>query len=222
MSTLPDLITAVFKPQRVIGPFSSGFTPPAGTPPLQPFSAQVTIEEIHHDELEITRHPVEQGAAITDHAYKKPCELVLQLAWSNSGIQSVLQTLSGILSLGTGDNSGDFNYMQTIYDGLLALQESRTPFDIITGKRKYSNMLLRSLSVPTTDRTEHSLYVTAICSQIIVVQTQPTSLPDASVMQNPDQTASVQNLGTQQPTITAFVLNPDGSVGQQTGLHSVP
>ena len=32
----------------------------------------VTIEEVHTDEIELTQHPVQQGAAITDHKFKKP------------------------------------------------------------------------------------------------------------------------------------------------------
>jgi len=223
MSTLPDLVTAVFKPQRQIGPYSSGFALPPGVTPLTPFSAQVTIEETHQDELVITEHPVEQGAAITDHAFKKPCELILHLGWSNSGVQSALDSLAGISNIITGTtDAGDFNYMQTVYDQLLTLQEARIPFDIVTGKRKYSNMLLRSLTVPTDDKTEHSLFVTAVCRQIIVVQTQATSLPSADVMENPESNGPVQNLGTQQPAITAFVLNSDGSIGQPIGIHTSP
>ena len=32
----------------------------------------VVVSEKHTDTLEITEHPVEVGAAIADHAYKKP------------------------------------------------------------------------------------------------------------------------------------------------------
>jgi hypothetical protein len=32
----------------------------------------VVVEESHDDALEITEHPVEQGASISDHAFKKP------------------------------------------------------------------------------------------------------------------------------------------------------
>lgn len=56
---------------------------PDGTP-LQEIKAQATIREIHNDELEVTEHPVEVGAMISDHAYKRPAELVLEIAWSNS------------------------------------------------------------------------------------------------------------------------------------------
>jgi len=38
--------------------------------PAKSLTPQVTIEEVHHDDLEITEHPVERGAAIGDHAFK--------------------------------------------------------------------------------------------------------------------------------------------------------
>lgn|SRR5487761_2553797 len=51
---------------------------------LGPLFANVTIEERHEDDLEITDHPVETGATITDHAFKRPAELIVHAAWSNS------------------------------------------------------------------------------------------------------------------------------------------
>src|SRR5260363_358530 len=38
----------------------------------------VVIEEVHQDALTITEHPVEQGAAIADHAYVRPAEVVMR------------------------------------------------------------------------------------------------------------------------------------------------
>lgn len=51
---------------------------------IGPIVAQVTISERHEDTLEITEHPVEQGAAIADHAFKRPATVVITAAWSNS------------------------------------------------------------------------------------------------------------------------------------------
>jgi hypothetical protein len=51
---------------------------------IGPLVAQVTIQEVHQDTLEITDHPVEMGAVISDHAFKRPAELIITCAWSNS------------------------------------------------------------------------------------------------------------------------------------------
>ena len=49
-------------------------------------TAMATVLEHHHDEMEITDHPVATGSNITDHAFKRPSEVTLHLDWSNSPI----------------------------------------------------------------------------------------------------------------------------------------
>jgi hypothetical protein len=63
---------------------------------LQDIKAQATVKEIHNDELEVTEHPVEVGAMISDHAFKRPVELVLEIAWSNSPSINGLLTNAGL------------------------------------------------------------------------------------------------------------------------------
>src|SRR4051812_36617629 len=58
----------------------------------------VAILEDHHDELEITSHPVEQGATVSDHAYKLPSSLTMQLGWTtSSSLASAAPSLLGII-----------------------------------------------------------------------------------------------------------------------------
>lgn len=188
-----DLETAIFKPQRMLGPVI----------------AQVTVEEQHVDELEITNHPVEQGAAITDHAFKKPAEVIIRCGWSNSGAQSLITDLTNALNFFESGEIGSFNYVQEVYGQLLTLQEARIPFSIITGKRVYDNMLFRSLIVGTDEKTEHTLFLTAICRQIILVNTEIVPSPTAEVMTSPDVTAPVQNFGTKQSIPNTSFITPD-------------
>lgn len=170
---------------------------------LGPFTAQATVEERHHDRLSITRHPVEQGAAITDHVYKEPSEVIITAGWSNSdqangGVGGdILTSAFGSLTslLGTG---GDENYVKALYEQLLDLQSSGIPFDIITGKRDYTNMLFHEIETTTTQKTETSLIIVARCQQIIIVQTQVFAVPPANVQANPQKTAPTINGGTRQ------------------------
>ena len=46
--------------------------------------ANATLEEIHSDDLEITEHPIDQGASVTDHAYMRPREVMVRFGFSNS------------------------------------------------------------------------------------------------------------------------------------------
>ena len=94
-------------------------------------SFDVVVSEEHEDTLTIAKHPVEQGANISDHAYRNPCKVVIKGASSES-----------TYGLPVWDS-----YNVTLYNALLALQNAREPFDIVTGKRKYSNMLLEKLTV---------------------------------------------------------------------------
>lgn len=181
------LDSILIKPKRLIGKIA----------------AQVTIEEEHNDELEITDHPVEQGAAISDHAFKRPAELTMRLGWSNSptvaglfqgAVAGIGGTVSGVQSLLSGS---EVSQVKAIYEQLLALQISRVPFDVYTGKRFYKNMLVRGLSMTTDKDTENSLMVTMRFRQVLIVQTQLVTITAAAADQaNPSLTAPTSNQGT--------------------------
>lgn len=148
----------------------------------------VVVEESHEDSLEITEHPVEQGADISDHAFKK-AEVV---------------TIRG----GVSDSSPDGGEKPSVefYDKLLELQAKREPFDIVTGKRLHKNMLLESLTEVTDPDTENSLIFTAQCREVIIVKTQVTSVPPRKVHANPGQTGATTDAGQQQPQPRRSIL----------------
>jgi len=143
----------------------------------------VVTEEVHHDELVITDHPVETGATISDHAFLRPVEVEMRCGWSNSTV-------------------GFVGYVELVYEALQALQQSRIPFDVFTGKRVYSNMLIRSLSVTTDPTSEWALMVTASLREVIITSTE-TSATDGtttggapqSAQADPASTAATQNTG---------------------------
>jgi hypothetical protein len=140
----------------------------------------IVVEEQHEDALEITEHPVEQGAAVNDHAFKKP-----ELVTIRGGVSDSSATASG-------KPSSDF------YEKLLDLQKKREPFDVITGKRMHKNMLIESLSETTDVTTENALLFTASCREVIIVSTQVTSVPPAKNHANAGKTAPPANKGQQQ------------------------
>lgn len=164
-----------------------------------------TLEEHYEDALEITEHPVEAGAQITDHSFKRPMELVLFCGWSDSSSSGLLGLASGILATqspaaagilgiasaasslfsnpGAG-NSGSFtggamaasDYVAGIYSQLLQLQESRQPISVTSGLRVYDSMLIQSLRLRRDQRTQFALNVQAVLRQIIIVSTQSATL----------------------------------------------
>jgi hypothetical protein len=142
---------------------------------FQNFRAMVTINEDHSDDLTITEHPVEFGAAITDHAFKRPTELQVRVGWSQSyGVQPA-GDLGGELALQGVD-------VRAIYQQILDLQASRAPFDVWTGKKDYKNMLVASIRTSTDASTEWAFIADISFREILLVSTQ--TIPFAAQAQN--------------------------------------
>lgn len=171
----------------------------------------VTIEEVYNDELQITEHPVEQGAAITDHAYKRQPDVVLKCGWSNADYAALLS--SPVVDFDDFGSTTQSEYIDAVYSQLLKLQESRVRFDAVTSRRKYSNVLLQGLRVVHDAKTSGALMLTATLRQIRIVQTKATRLPPRDDQADPSRTAETQNTGSKQavPATPA----PGGSVTPQ-------
>jgi hypothetical protein len=148
----------------------------------------VVIEEIHRDELQITQHPVETGTPVSDHAFMMPVTVEMRCGWSNSSAQSV-------------------GYVQAVYSALQQLQQSRTPFNITTGKRQYSNMLIRSLIVRTDPDSEYTLNVIALCQQVTIVGSATTSASNSDGTIDPASTLSGETTTPDQYSISTGVVN---------------
>lgn len=210
----------LIKPQRGFFVAGSADNPSAAIPILVP---QATIEEHHQHELEVTEHPIEMGAPIADHAYKRPAIVRIRGAWSNSPstssgligaavaigvasggsaarvLSSLPATIGAIQTIGSILTGNDPGQVRQIFDTLLALQESRIPFDVFTGKRSYTNMILRTVAEETNERTENALSVIMTCQQVIIVGTRVVSAvgSDPTVMKTPELNSPILDLGAQ-------------------------
>lgn len=171
----------------------------------------VVVREVHRDELIITQHPVEKGATITDHAFKRPSECEMFCGFSNSA-------------------AGYEGYTRDVYQRLLALQNTRRPFTAYTGKRAYRNMLIRGLSVETDPSSENTLMVVVGLQEIILVSTQTTGTGTATAgagdnQASPATTGTTTNIGDQSTVAvsdTAFAgaFNPGQFDTTGNGLDS--
>lgn len=176
---------------------------------------QITVEEEHDDELMITEHPVELGATVTDHSYLMPPKLKIVAAWSESPGPSGNGLISAISDVATSviPNFPQPGYLSSIYNQMLALQQARTPFTIVTGKRTYTNMLLQNISEHTSSKTEHSLVLTMRFKQIFIAQTQIVTVPPATQLANPEANQSPVNNGTKQVFTSSNVSSYAGDPG---------
>lgn len=156
----------------------------------------VVVEENHSDSLVMTEHPVERGAPITDHAYRRPSEVTLHCSFQVGGLLGLVSSVVTALQSGTLDG---LSQASAVYNELLALQRSRQPFSLTTGKRTYSNMLISELRVTTNRGTENILDVYVTCREIITVQAYSTVLPAAASQAMPSATAETLDTGVRQP-----------------------
>ncbi len=140
---------------------------------------QVVVSEQTTDTLTVTKQPVQQGAAITDHAYMEPTVFAHSIYFQDN------LTLS----------------LSKIYQQLLTLQQSANPFNIVTPKRIYRDMLMTTLSQTTDKLTENCLAIHASYQQIILVPLSVAIVP-RSVQKTPAKTGGTQSGG---PKSAGFV-----------------
>ena len=167
----------------------------------------VVIEEIGSDQLRITDHPVEIGAAVTDHAFKMPVELEMKAGWSDS----------------SGQQAG---YIRQIYNQLIALQAGREPFTLYSGKRVYQNMLLAGLIQATDYKSENALQTTLRFREILLTYTTQAAGSQQGVTPTTPSAAG-GTIGTNSatqfgeiagviPSSSAGTLQPIGAAGSSS------
>lgn len=180
--------------------------------------AQAVIEEQHMDEMEVTQHPVETGAPITDHAYMRPSHLKMTLMWSNSppvsrtigndvtgfatansafanSVVGAVAQAQAALSYTSNQQGAGVDSVNDAYGKLLKLMQTRSLFSVITAKRLYQNMICKSLHTGTTWKTANVLTIEMDCQQVFLVNTSVTPLP-ADLQAKPQDTASFQSNGS--------------------------
>ena len=159
----------------------------------------VVVSEKHSDALEITEHPVEKPTTnsasgfIADHAYKRPSEVTMECGFAGGGsLLDFIDTSSIGLSAGLSPKE--------TYQKLLDMQLERVPFDVVTGKRVYTNMLVRAIEVTTDKTSENVLNCTLTLREVIITHTKNVTVADKSDMQDGVSTSAVQNSGTKSTT----------------------
>jgi hypothetical protein len=164
----------------------------------------VSIEEINTSRQTVTQHPVANNTPISDHAFMLPQEVIMRCGWSNA--DPVGATVQGFL---TGGVSGALQGLassaletraRTIYAQLLALQVSRQPFQLMTGKKTYPTMMCLELRATTDHTSEYALMVEAHFQEMQIATVQVTTAPVYANQATPASTAANTDTGTKQAT----------------------
>ena len=178
-----------------------------GTPAIPPTLPQSTtyffdaVFRVDHDqEMRITEHPIQSGAAISDHAYLIPARVSLEIGMSDV-----------MASFVAGQYTDFATKSISAYQKLLSLQSMRIPLTLTTRLNTYENMLIEDVRAGDDIRTLHGLRAQIRMRQIIVGQVSTTAQsarPNASTSSNP---------GTSQPQAVGQAISQshlDPSSGQ--------
>jgi hypothetical protein len=146
---------------------------------IDALTLDVTIQETHTANAEITEHPVEQGADITDHVRPKPVELrmegiITDTPIDDSLIASVTRSVPG-LGLGVATYGvvksllAGASLARSAFDRLRQFRDNGTPVGIFTPYRSYSNMVMDSLVVTRDKDTGEALHFVATFREVLFV-----------------------------------------------------
>ena len=139
--------------------------------------------EEHSLEAEITDYPVEDGSDISDNIRLKPRTLTLNGAIvSDTPIGAIASDPTRKLGAGNPPPSQD------AYRRLEALYESRKPVEVVTGLKRYTNMVLETLTIPREAKDAGALVFSAHFKQIRTVVNKRVTM-------NLPNTGGEQNLG---------------------------
>lgn len=132
----------------------------AAIPPLQwsiggmTFDAWLRLN--HNTGLTITQHPVETGAAITDHSFVNPRRFSFNIGQSDVGTaQTNISTVPAINK----------------YQELVALQETREPVQLVSKYGIFTNVLIESVDVADDYTTKNVLKATVNLQEVLIANT---------------------------------------------------
>jgi hypothetical protein len=118
---------------------------------IGPVPIDCIISERHSSELDITEIPIETGSKITDHAIIVPKRITLDAADGGAA---------------------------ATYASLVAFQESRVPFVLVTGLSVYNNMLIKRIDADRDAGSSRILRCRCDLQEVIIVSTSYAADPE--------------------------------------------
>jgi len=135
------------------------------------------VEETYEDRIQITSHPVEKGAHISDHAFKMARGIEMRIGWADGKT-----------------NQGYPRRSLDQYNKLLELQKSLEPLDVSSGKQMYKNMLIQTISMTNDQKMKH-----AVVAVVRLIEVRFANARD-EIKSSPPATAQTAPQTSQPPT----------------------
>lgn len=172
-----------------------------------------TMQQTHVTETEVTEHPVETGANVTDHIRVKPAEVSLECIITPFKLGTMAPDAGPGLQ-GVPDDSqqpqasnASKTRVEDAYRRLLALKDAAQPVSLTAGVRSYENMAITSIAEHRTNDTGNSIYFTLRLKEIRFASTgKVETIPKA---------AGVKNKGAKTPS------EADAKVKEKTKLKAL-
>ena len=137
----------------------------------------------HTSEIEVTSHPVQYGASITDHSYFQPEEVSFQFGFSD-----------------VMGEVGETNHSVNAFAQIKAIMMEREPVTLVTRLWRYDDMLITALSTPDEVGQMYGLkgdmrlrQITIVEASIVQVQTKIKSGKSSGANKKNDATNSTEN-----------------------------
>lgn len=159
-------------------------------PKIGPLEFDAKLEGKTNKSVQLTRFPIEFGAPVNDHAILLPNRYLLTGAVSNSplglGLSDIGMMGAGAIATAVGGiggaaisavsayllSGGNETRASTAWASLSALLESRTKFDLDTGKEIMRDMVLVDLYEGTVPENEDGLVFVAELYQVRTIRAQ--------------------------------------------------
>lgn len=130
-----------------------------------------TPEQEYSGDVETTDNPVEDGADVTDHAREKP-----ETFTATAIVSSVPVDESQRNARGAFERFASGGYARSVYQQMQRMKSERKLHTIVTPLRRYSNMLLTNLGVPTRANLGDAVQFKIAFKQIRVVESGTAEL----------------------------------------------
>jgi|SRR5580700_56807 hypothetical protein len=137
-------------------------TPSQGSPTTYFFQLVGRVE--HVQEQTITKHPVQIGPAIVDHAYNQPARVVMEVVASDC-----------VASLVAGQYASNPSLSVSMYQTFKQIQAARVPVAVSTRLDQYPNMAITDVRATEDSRTLFGFRGTLYFEQIISVTVNQTT-----------------------------------------------
>ncbi len=199
---------------------------------LDTITVDATLSEEHSTEVDVTEHPIEDGANVTDHIRPQLKLLKIDGIISNTslGLTGPLADALGIASLATGvtlptgaiggvvdliKTGGLLNRAQAAFQQLQELADRGQPIIIHTPLRDYASMAIKSLNIVRDPALGDGIRFLAVCREIRTVSSKTvTSLLPASAQ-------PAKDLGSQSPAGASAKVSGPAVSGLKTITNTI-